>query len=318
MRLVVSTSPSAVCDLHVAAVTSPFAADGLPFDGTVRSAVVAEAARVRFDAGVGTTLLVMVEGRWYGCVGVGDAPASSIYRRAAARATRLAQQINARSVALHVLRGADAAAFAAQGFALAGYKFDAYKTRSPGDADKPRLERAVVVAESGCEAHVATASDLAEAVCFARDLANEHPGRCTPAFLAEQSVALAGRHDMAVTVWDEDELARRGFNLLLAVGRGSSSPPRFIHLKYVGAGETTRRVCLVGKGVTYDSGGYSIKLQEHQVGMHLDMGGAAAVLGAAEAVGRTKPAGVEVHFLVPAAENLISGSAYKLNEVIRG
>jgi leucyl aminopeptidase len=116
----------------------------------------------------------------------------------------------------------------------------------------------------------------------------------------------------------EAELEREGFGLLLAVGRGSDEPSRLIHLIYRGAGPITRRLALVGKGVTFDSGGYSLKPREAITGMHLDMGGAAAVLGAADAIGRLKPAGVEVHFVVPSVENMVNGKAYKLNEVFKG
>ena len=99
------------------------------------------------------------------------------------------------------------------------------------------------------------------------------------------------------------------------MGRGSDEPSRLIHLTYRGEGPIERRIALVGKGVTFDSGGYSLKPGDSIVGMHLDMGGAAAVLGTAEAIGRLRPKGIEVHFIVPSVENMVSGNAYRLNEV---
>jgi leucyl aminopeptidase len=125
---------------------------------------------------------------------------------------------------------------------------------------------------------------------------------------------------MALTVLNEDEIAQKGMNLLHAVGRGSNAhhASRFIHLVWKGAGEVTRRLAFVGKGVTFDTGGYSLKPAAGMFNMHGDMAGAAAVLGAAEVVGRRKPAGVEVHFIVPSAVNMVSGDAYLLNEIITG
>ena len=137
--------------------------------------------------------------------------------------------------------------------------------------------------------------------------------------MAEQARQLAERHQLACTIFDEEELERRGFNLILAVGKGSERKPRLIHLTYTPrSGAVRHRVAFVGKGVTFDTGGNNIKTGPHMYLMHSDMAGGAAVLGAAEAIGALKPEGIEVHFIVPAAENSVSGGAMRPNDVYRG
>ena len=104
---------------------------------------------------------------------------------------------------------------------------------------------------------------------------------------------------------------------MTAVGKGSSRPPRLIHLVYKPKGQVRHKLALVGKGITYDTGGYDLKTGGHMLTMHCDMAGGAAVLGAAEALGRLKPEGVEVHFVVAAAENSINGEAMRPNEIYK-
>jgi leucyl aminopeptidase len=139
--------------------------------------------------------------------------------------------------------------------------------------------------------------------------------------LAETAQRIAHDHEhMHATVLDRAAIEAKGFMLLAAVGRGSSDhhESRFIHLVYKPHGEVKRKVAFVGKGVTFDTGGYCIKPAAGMYGMHGDMGGAAAVLGAAESIGRLQPADVEIHFLVPSTANMINGDAFLLNEIIRG
>jgi len=313
----VSTLAETDAELVAVGVTCPFdrsAADlGVPMDAA--EALVAEASRVDFDGTLGTSTYISSAGRWYALIGAGPSPKPSDYRRVGSGAIKIARAVKASAIAL-VGAGSEARArFATEGLRLGGYIFDVHKKRDDDDAP---VTSACVVAPGSLARGVELGIDLSEAVCFARDLANEHPGRCTPSYLATCAEELASRFGFGCRIRDEVELAAEGFNLLLAVGRGSAEPSRLIHLTYRPEGEIKRRVCLVGKGVTYDSGGYSMKSSEHQLNMHLDMGGAAAVLGAAEAVGRRPPSGTEVHFIVPSVENLVSRDAYKVNEIIRG
>ena len=297
-----------------------------PLDqSTLTGALRLEAQRVRFDASAGATAFCCDSGGgWVALVGVGDPSAPAALRRGAWHAIQLARTLRASSVSIEatgtVLTTEAAASCLAEGLLLSVWRFERYKT-PPGDDERatraPELERVVVHGSPDRAAAFERGLHLGQAVCLARDVANEHPGVCTPEWLADQARALAERHGMACTVLDAAQLEEQGHRLHLAVGRGSAAPPTLAHLTWSGGDAPRRRIAIVGKGVTFDSGGYSLKPAAGQIDMHLDMGGAAAVLGAAEAVGRLRPSGIEIHFIVPAAENMVSGDAYRVNEIIR-
>ena len=205
--------------------------------------------------------------------------------------------------------------FVAEGVRLGAYRFDRFLTE-PDDA--PRLEAVQFLGASGAEDDLLYASAIADGVNLARNLVNEPPNVCNPAWLAEQAREIAGRYNFSATILDKDAIAAKGLNLLLAVGRGSAFEPRFIHLTYKPEGPISRKVAFVGKGVTFDTGGYNIKVGAGMMNMHCDMAGGAAVLGAAETIGKLAPQGVEVHFIVSSAENRVSNDAYTVNEIIKG
>jgi len=169
---------------------------------------------------------------------------------------------------------------------------------------------------------VRSGEQFALATLRARDLAGTPSSVKTPAWLADQVVRVGRESGLAVEVWDEAGLARDGFGGLLAVGAGSASPPRFVRVDYVpqrAAGPGRSRgelVVLVGKGITYDTGGLSIKPRESMVTMKTDMSGAAAVLGALAAC---RELGVRrrVTGLLPLAENAVGGSSYRPGDVLR-
>jgi leucyl aminopeptidase len=323
MRLKIEVSSSAslpAAGLTALVVGLPFdrSADDLGLPAGVSERLVAEARRVGFKGELGETVYAQGEGAtaWFALVGTGVSPRASAYRRVGSAVVKLGRTLRVQSATVSGSFSADRARYLAEGLALTGYSFDRYKTRS--EADLQRLFSAVTIAgDDATAAAVKLGLDTAEAICLGRDLANEHPGRCTPEYLAETAREIAARYGFEANIRDEKQLIAEGFNLIMAVGRGSAQQPRLIHLTWRPEGPVRKRIVLVGKGVTYDSGGYSMKPAASQVNMHLDMGGAAAVLGAAEAVGRLRPAGVEVHFIVPTAENLVSSNAYKLNEVVR-
>jgi leucyl aminopeptidase len=150
---------------------------------------------------------------------------------------------------------------------------------------------------------------------FARELQVQPGNVCTPSYLAEQARELAGRHGFTVTVLGPAELKREGMGALLAVSQGSAQEPRFVALEYRGAGAAAP-VVLIGKGVTFDAGGISIKPAQNMEEMKYDMSGAAAVLGAFEVLGRVKPK-LNVVGLVPTTENLPSGTALKPGDVVK-
>ncbi|HEY8487664.1 MAG TPA: leucyl aminopeptidase [Thermaerobacter sp.] len=159
---------------------------------------------------------------------------------------------------------------------------------------------------------------LAEAVITARQLGNRPANDLTPARLAEAAARLEGLPGISVTVLDEAELRRRGFGAILAVGQGSAQPPRLITIDYVGPGRDIAEApdaAFVGKGVTFDTGGISLKPREGMEDMKFDMMGAAAVVGALEAVARLQlPA--RLLGVVAAVENMPGGRAFKPGDVI--
>jgi leucyl aminopeptidase len=154
---------------------------------------------------------------------------------------------------------------------------------------------------------------VAAAVNLARDAVNEPPNVLTPEALAEASRQVARAGKLKITVLDEKGIAKAGMNLHAAVGQGSSNPPRFIHMIY-SPKRSKARVVLVGKGLTFDSGGLCIKPAPGMGDMKSDMGGAAAVLGAMAAISKLEP-NVEVHGIIGAAENMPDAGAYRPADV---
>ena len=183
----------------------------------------------------------------------------------------------------------------------------------PGDA-APGEVRLLVAAPDEHADVLAAAGTVAGAVALARDLTNMPSGRKTPAWLADEAVAVAAGCGLTARVWDADELAANGFGGLLAVGSGSARPPRLIELSYRPE-RWLRHVVLVGKGITFDSGGLSLKPSDGMKLMKTDMAGGAVVIAVMSALARL---GVRsrVTGLVAAAENMPSGSALRPGDVI--
>lgn len=205
-----------------------------------------------------------------------------------------------------------------QGLILSTYDFDRYKKKKSPDETPGELQRMIIHAPDTLKAAVTKGQMLSQAVVFARDLANEGPNICTPRWLAQQAYDRAMSIGLQAKVLDEDILRAKGFNLHLAVAKGSDEPARLFHAIYEPSGPVHKTIALVGKGVTFDAGGYSMKPPASLVDMHIDMGGGAAVIGAMDAIAQLKPQHVAVHFIVPMAENLVSGTAYKVNDILTG
>jgi leucyl aminopeptidase len=194
-------------------------------------------------------------------------------------------------------------------------------TRTTQDEDAPRLD-AVQVCAVGDDAglsHAKTALQRAQAVAsgvrLARELANLPANHCTPTYLAETAKKLAKSHDLGCKVLGRAELEKLGMGAFLAVAQGSSQPPRFIVLEYFGAGKKDAPHVLIGKGVTFDTGGISLKPGAEMDEMKFDMSGAAAVLGTFEAIARIKPR-LNLVGLIPATENMPDGGAVKPGDVV--
>ncbi|HKF37665.1 MAG TPA: leucyl aminopeptidase [Ktedonobacteraceae bacterium] len=158
---------------------------------------------------------------------------------------------------------------------------------------------------------------LAEATNFARDLVNEPPGVLTPSELANRAGAMARQFGLEYEIVDRPRMQELGMGGLLAVAQGSAEPPKFIILRYRGAPQSKAKgIALVGKGITFDSGGLSLKTAEQMQYMKTDMAGAAAVVGAMYAIAALKPA-INVTALVPATENMPGAAAYRPGDILR-
>ncbi|WP_119157007.1 leucyl aminopeptidase [Caldimonas tepidiphila] len=165
------------------------------------------------------------------------------------------------------------------------------------------------------DAALARGSAIAEGVRVARECANRPGNHCTPSFLAEQARELGQQHGFKVEVLDRRAVEKLGMGAFLAVAQGSEEPLRFIVMKHEGAGRGEAPVVLVGKGITFDTGGISIKPAAEMDEMKFDMGGAASVLGTFAAIGRLKPK-VNVVGVIPACENMPDGRAVKPGDVV--
>ncbi|MCX7830841.1 MAG: aminopeptidase, partial [Acidobacteria bacterium] len=156
---------------------------------------------------------------------------------------------------------------------------------------------------------------LSESVLFARDLITAPSNEITPDYLAEEAASLAKAYGFKAKIMDENECKKMGMGAFLAVAQGSQNKPRLIHLSYKAKG-AKKTIGFVGKGLTFDSGGISLKPAEGMGAMKSDMAGAAAVLGAMKAVGELKPK-VNIEMVVAACENMPSGSAMRPGDIIK-
>ena len=160
--------------------------------------------------------------------------------------------------------------------------------------------------------------DICAGVEFARELVAAPPNILTPLEMSIQALNIAKNHDLEVKILDKKDCEDLSMGAYLAVAKGSDLEPKFIHLIYKANDKIRKKIALVGKGLTFDSGGYNLKVGAgSQIDMmKYDMGGSAAVLGTAKAIGAIKPKGLEIHFIVASCENMINGSAFHPGDVI--
>jgi leucyl aminopeptidase len=278
-----------------------------------------ECRRESFGAKVGQVLrLPTTEGRRMLVIGLGAGASldDDQWRRGAAAFVRAAGEGHA---ALLVPADAPGAALA-EGAILSAYRFDAYRSKP---AASP-LEKLVIVADAGEELRRASArgAAAADAVCFARDLVNTPPSDLNPTQFAQRiSERLRGRAGTTVEVWDEDKIESEQLGGLLTVARGSSQPPRLVLADFtpehpVEIEGRVPHIVLVGKGITFDSGGLSLKTADGMMTMKTDMSGAAIVMGALSACGELDVR-VKVTAIAMVTENMPGPNAVKPGDVFR-
>jgi leucyl aminopeptidase len=232
-----------------------------------------------------------------------------------ARAIRLAKDHGLTRVAL-LLNTDDAAAFvgkAAEGAILGSYTFDRYKKEK---SDLGNLQFSIVGLKTHDQSnrrHLSRYMLVSEAINEARDMINEPGSVATPEYLAQAARRIAKEADLDIKIWDEKRLQKDSYNGLLQVGRGSSHPPRLIKVAYR-TRKAKSHLAIVGKGITFDTGGISIKPADKMFEMKGDMSGGAAVLYAMKAIGKLKPA-VNVTGIVPTAENFPDANAQRPGDI---
>ena len=239
-------------------------------------------------------------------------------RVAAAIAARTAASMDASSLAL---RGPDAddpapvATAMVEGAILASYRFDRFKSKEDEeDGDSKSLEEITVVADGGLAEAVEAARIGAEAENFARELQDLPSNVVTPSYLAGRANAIAEEHEtVTCEVLDRKQIKDKGMGGLVAVSQGTAEEPRLIVLRYQGGGDQT--LGLVGKGVTFDSGGISIKPAASMHEMKMDMSGAAVVLETVSALAKLEVP-IDVLAVIPTTENMPSGTAVKPGDII--
>lgn len=255
----------------------------------------------------------------------GDYAAANV-SQTAGTAARALRAKNAKSIGflLRETSGANvetSAARAAEGAVMGLFELDKYRTI---DKDEKTIERFVLIAPNANEDELKRGAErgriIGESANFTRDLANEPGAYMTPTILAERAQQVANEFGLEIDVLDEARMKELGMGSLLSVSRGSDEPPKMIVLKYAPAGGGSQKgnelLALVGKGVTFDTGGISIKPSENMELMKYDMTGGATVIGVMRAVAQLKPS-IPVIGVVPTVENMPSGKATKPGDVVR-
>jgi len=317
-ELITSSNPQLPCD---ALVVGAFSQDGTavlasPIPG-LEEAAEEQVKEAMTDAGfkgaVGSVLLLptfgMAPARSVAIAGLGNrsgATPQQVRKAAAGAARRLADRVEIASLLHSAVDGSEKAA--AEGFLLGSYRFNKYKA----DPSASKIQRVSFV--DGSEGALRNGSILAEATTLARDLINEPPSSLTPKLLAERAREIADVSGLEYAAFDEGELQERGFGGIMGVARGSAEPPRLIRIRYAPPG-ATEKVAIVGKAVTFDSGGLSLKAMQSMMDMKTDMSGGAAVIGAMSALPRLGP-NIEVDAYVPAVENMPGGRSLRPGDVI--
>ena len=261
------------------------------------------------------------EGHLTAVVGLGDAPTLDEARNSAAT---LAGAIKRhRSVvclppdfsSCETDISAWAQAFA-EGIVLGSYQFDSYKSKP----EPSKLNKVTVISSQQRDSirhSLKEGARIAEAVCLARDLVNEPGGTLTPEVLARRTAKIAQSSNLKAEVWSLADIKQKKLGGLLGVNRGSEKPPRFVKLQWnPPGGKPKKSIALVGKGVTFDSGGLSLKPWKAMTHMKNDMAGAAAVIGAMSALSEVQPK-CRVTGYLPLTDNMTGGDATRVGDVLR-
>ena len=253
-------------------------------------------------------------------VGLGkpDALKLETLRRVAATVARTAKKQKTKTLGISLpLWNNDPATTAqalTEGIELALYQDNRFKSEI--EDKNPPMETIDLLGLAGQEAAITRANQIVAGVILARQLVAAPANSVTSITMAETAQAIAHEHGLELEILEQAECEKLGMGAFLGVAQASDLPPKFIHLIYKPATTPRRKLAIIGKGVTFDSGGLNIKGAGSGIEtMKMDMGGAAATLGAAKAIGQLKP-DVEVHFISAVTENMISGKAMHPGDIL--
>ncbi|GJQ14310.1 hypothetical protein GpartN1_g6101.t1 [Galdieria partita] len=200
------------------------------------------------------------------------------------------------------------------------YKDDRFKG-TPEETDSPCINEICLLHETKVHSSLVTkAKSMVSGIIMTKELVFAPANRVTPTFLSQVAIQLAQHYGMEYKILDKEQCQKMNMGCYLGVAQGSSEPPKFIHLKYSPPqGPVKKKIALIGKAITFDSGGYNLKAGVGSMIelMKFDMGGCAAVLGAAKVIGELKPHHVQVDFIAASCENMISGNAYHPGDVLQ-
>ncbi|MGF1538997.1 MAG: leucyl aminopeptidase [Pleurocapsa sp.] len=254
-------------------------------------------------------------------VGLGKAEDLKLdsWRNAAAAIARLATKEKTLGISLPMGKESSSAISQAitEGIILSLHQDNRFKSKP--EEKETKLETVDLIGLRGEQEAIAKAETITSGVILARELVNAPANEVTPVTMAETAQQLATDYGLAIEIWEREQCEQfeQGMGAYLGVAQASDLPPKFIHLTYKPKGTPKRKVAIVGKSLTFDSGGLNLKPSGSGIEtMKMDMGGGAATLGAAKAIAQLKP-DVEVHFVCAATENMISGRAMHPGDILK-
>ena len=254
-------------------------------------------------------------------VGLGKAEDFKLnnYRTTAAAIARAAKKDKTLGISLPVSKEEPAAIAQAitEGILLALHQDNRFK--SDPEEKEPKLETIDLLGLDSQDRSIARGEQIVSGVILARELVNAPANSLTPVTMAETAQAIASEYGLAIEILEKEDCEQfeQGMGAYLGVAKASDLPPKFIHLTYKPEGAPKRKLAIVGKSLTFDSGGLNLKVGSSGIEtMKMDMGGGAATLGAAKAIAQLKPE-VEVHFICAATENMISGHAMHPGDILK-
>jgi len=296
--------------------------DVAALDQKLSGAIAELIAEVEFKGKPNSTASTRIAGspiRKLLLVGLGKLDAFDLeaLRRSSAAAAKLAKRdrCKALAVSLPIWNNQPAATTQAivEGVELSLYKDLRFKSEPD---DSPKIELIELLGLAGQEAEIEKARQICSGVFLARELVAAPANYVTPVTLAETALAIANEYGLDIQILEKEDCEKLGMGAFLGVAQASDLPPKFIHITYKPQGTARKKVAIIGKGLTFDSGGLNIKGAGSGIEMmKTDMGGAGATFGAVKAIAQLKP-DVEVHFITAATENMISGRAIHPGDIL--